>query len=433
MMRRILDALYCPALFGALPYWLCKIPQARRYRAGVIERLGFVTPRESSRKCLWIHCASVGEASIPRELVRRFRERHPDWQIVFSTMTDTGAERLRKLYPGSGVFYWPLDLSGCVDRALDRVRPDMLLLVEQELWPNAILGFRAAGVPVGIINGRIRQSSVPFVRTLIRLLRPISEAIRFCCARSEADAERYASVGLLRSRISVSGSLKYEALDAEVSPEEVEKLRSLFGFSPESPVLVGGSTHPGEESLIAQVWDNLRKEYPDLRLVLAPRHIERADQLAVELSSAGFQVVRKTDLEDSAAQPDDDCLVLVDTIGDLVACYAMATCVFVGRSLFPPGGGQNMMEPAALGRPVIVGEHTGNFDPEMEILNDSRAVIQVGDEEELQRVCARLLGNPAERKELGRNARNAIRKNQGAAAKTIQHVERLIGTVRSMR
>lgn len=426
MIRVLLDALYWEVLVFAFPFWLYKVPQARRYRAGILQRMGFVPRREGEEPCLWVHCSSVGEASIPRELVRRFRERHGEWEVVFSTFTDTGAERLRKLYPDCEVFYWPLDLSCCVDRALGRVRPDAVLLVEQELWPNFLLGCRERGVAVGIVNGRMRARSVPLVRGIGHLVRPMWEAVKMCCARSEADGRRFGEAGLETGRIGVSGSLKYEALPAEVDPEVVRGLRELFGFSGEEPVLVAGSTHPGEEIALCRVWERLRGRHPDLRLVVVPRHIERGDDLTEELTAAGFGVARKTDLDAGAGEPAEDAVILVDTIGDLVGCYGLATCAFVGRSLSAPGGGQNMMEPAALGVPVIVGRHTGNFEPEMEVLRDRGAVVEAADEGELEREIERLLSDAAYRLELGERGRRVIRENRGAAEVTVDAIERML-------
>jgi 3-deoxy-D-manno-octulosonic-acid transferase len=424
MIRTMLDVLYWELLVFAGPFWLYKVPQARRYRAGIRQRMGFVPRRPGRIPCLWIHCSSVGEASIPRELVRLFQQRHEGWEVIFSTFTDTGAQRLRKLYPDCEVFYWPLDLSCCVDRALDRIRPEAVLLVEQELWPNFLLGCRERRVPVGIVNGRMRARSVPLVRGIGRLVRDMWEPVRMCCARSEADGRRYGQAGLDAERIEVVGSLKYEALPDEVAPEVVAGLRKLFGLSGREPVLVAGSTHPGEEIVLCRIWRRLRRKHPDLRLVVVPRHIERAGVLADELENEGLEVARKTELDAGSSAPDEDAVILVDTIGDLVGCYGLATCAFVGRSLQQPGGGQNMMEPAALGVPVIVGQHTGNFGPEMEVLQGRDAVIEVADQQELEQVLDVLLADAAYRVELGERARRTIRENQGAAMATLRGIER---------
>ncbi|MFW6457381.1 MAG: 3-deoxy-D-manno-octulosonic acid transferase [Planctomycetota bacterium] len=426
MIRYLLNALYQVALFLASPFWLWKVPQAPRYRAGLRERLGFVPARHSEGPCVWIHCASVGEASIPRELVARFRDKYPEWEIVFSTFTNTGMERLRKLYPGSTVFYWPLDLSWCVDRVIRRIRPDAVLLVEQELWPNFLLGCREAHVPVGIINGRMRPSSARFVRGVVRICRPVLESLKIVCARSKGDALRYQMAGLPESVVEVTGSLKYDALPTSVDEGQVDDMRELFAVDPEAPVLVAGSTHPGEEEVLCGVWQRLREDHPGLRLILVPRHIERAERLERELESMGYDVARKTVLEKGSDAGGEDTVILVDTIGDLITCYGMATCVFVGRSLLSPGGGQNMMEPAALGRPVTVGPHTGNFEPEMKTLRRNNAVIEVEDRRELEQKMDELLGDGECRESLGQRARQAVMDNKGAADRTLRALDQLV-------
>ncbi|MFP4176931.1 MAG: 3-deoxy-D-manno-octulosonic acid transferase, partial [Candidatus Brocadiia bacterium] len=423
MIRHLLDAIYAVVLFWISPLWLLHIPRAPRYRAGLLQRLGVVPVREGDEPCLWIHCASVGEAAIPSTFVERFAQRHPEWNIVLSTCTNTGARRLEELYPDCRVIYWPLDISFCVDAALQRVRPSLVLLVEQEMWPNFLLGCREQSIPVGVINGRIGEGSARFVRCLARLLPPVLDPVQFCCARSDEDARRYCSVGLDRGLVRVSGSLKYESLPDGANEEGVKTLEKLFAVRDSDSVLVAGSTHDGEEVAVATIWRRLRGEDGNVRLIVAPRHIERAAQVAGELEEAGFRVARKTEIEETDRGVEEDEIILVDTIGDLVDCYGLATCVFVGRSLYPPGGGQNMMEPAALGRPVIVGPHTGNFEPEMQVLRRENAVIEVDDEEELMRVLRSLIPDCDRRDELSRNARRAIEVNKGAVLETLRVVE----------
>ncbi len=426
MTRLLLDAIYCVLLFWACPYWFYKLPQARRYRAGLLQRMGFAPRLSPGQKRLWIHCASVGEASIPQELVNQLREKHDELDIVFSTFTDTGAERLRKLYPDATVFYWPLDLSCCVDEALRRISPDAVLLVEQELWPNFLLGCRRTQIPVGIINGRIRPSSTRFVRGIGRLLRGLFDPIQLCCARSDGDAQRYREAGIPESRICVTGSLKYDAMPTQVASGKVDRLSALFGIDKNAPVLVGGSTHPGEESVLCNIWDRLRKQHPALRLILVPRHIERAAELERTLEASGFEVARKTALEKGKNPEGTDTVILVDTIGDLVTCYGMATCVFVGRSLHEPGGGQNMMEPAGLGIPVVVGPHTGNFRPEMAMLRAWGGVVEVGSEIELEREVDELLSDAVRRRNVGERGQQAVRSNKGATRMTRNALERIL-------
>lgn len=425
-MRWLLNCLYLDLLFCALPYWLWKVPQARRYRAGLLQRLGFLPRMDEGQQRLWIHCSSVGEASIPRKLVRKFRETHADWEVVFSTFTDTGAERLHKLYPDCRVFYWPLDLSFCVENSLQRVRPSAVVLVELEVWPNFMDACARRGVPVCVVNGRISQGASHTLRCVSRLVRRLWDPLKLCCARSGVDARRFGEAGIEKDRVANLGSLKYDALTMQADADKVEKLREQFRLNPDAPVLVAGSTHSGEEDVLCQVYIELKREFPDLRLIMVPRHIERAEKVAARIGSLNLPLSRKTELDADRTVVTGEEVILVDTIGDLVACYELASCVFVGRSLKAPGGGQNMMEPAALGKPVIVGQYTGNFDPEMALLKQKDAVIEVQNAEDLWRQCHRLLSDPEFAAALGRRARAAVLRSQGATERTLHRLEDML-------
>ncbi len=412
-----------------LPAAAIKAPFSRRHRAGMFNRLG-LTPRfsEAPGGRVWIHCASVGEAAIPLHLVEILKQRFPRLNTVFSSCTDTGVERLEGLYPGESSFYLPFDFSFSVDKALRRVKPSVLVLVEQEIWPNLLLACCKKNVPVAIVNGRINEKSSRLVRTLFRLLPDAARAIKLCCVRSDADAQRFSYAGIDPGKIHSVGSLKYDALRTAISGSEQQRLCNLFGITGGDKILVGGSTHDGEELALLDVWKRLKAEHPRLRLVLAPRHVERADTIVRRLAREGVKVQRQSKAEahggDMVLEP--DTVILVDVIGRLRTWYALADVVFVGRSLQPPGGGQNMMEPAALGKPVIVGPYTGNFKPEMEVLKADNAVICVDDVVGLQQEAARLLTDRGYAEWLGDSAKNVIERNRGAANVTADLLQPLI-------
>lgn len=422
----LLDCLYAAAGAALLPYWLWKLPQARRYRFGLLERMGLMPRLDGARRRLWIHCASVGEAAVPRRLVARFRRERPDWDVAFSTNTDTGAERLRSLYPDCTVFHAPLDFTCCVRRALGRVRPDLVLLVELEMWPNFLQACLTRGIPVAIVSGRIGEGSRRLLRAILLFFPHLREAVRLCCARSADDARGFVEAGLEPDRVFTCGSLKYDALATEVGPAQRDRLSRLFNLAGDAPVLVAGSTHEGEELLVATAYRDLRIECRRLRLIIAPRHIERADHVAAALKARGFTVCRKTELEQRGESATEDAVCLVDTIGDLVACYSLADVAFVGRSLLPPGGGQNMMEPAALGTAVLVGSYTGNFRPEMRLLERHGAVKVVRDRRELVREVKRLLRRPELAGKMAEAGRRLIRQSRGATRRTLARLEPLV-------
>jgi len=422
----LFDALYILAGLALLPWWLWKLPHGERYRAGLRQRLGFAPAMPGHGPRMWIHCASVGEASIPRRLVEKFRRRHPGWDVVFSTNTNTGAVRLRELYPDCAVFYMPLDVSFCSARALDRVCPDLVLLVELEIWPNFLHQCRRRDVPVAIVSGRIGDGSRRLLRALSRLRPEVWQAVRVCCARSKDDAAGFRRAGLDPGKLHVCGSLKYDALKSEPDPEKLRHLRRLFSIEPDAPVLVAGSTHEGEEAVVGAAYKVLKLRHRRLRLVVAPRHVERAIAAAAALTARGLAVVRKTQLESRHETVPPDAVVVLDTIGELGACYGLADCAFVGRSLLPPGGGQNMMEPAGLGVPVIVGPHTGNFRPEMELLRRHEAVLVVRDGTELIKAVDRLLSDPGLAERTGWAGRRVINESRGAGERTLDTLEPLV-------
>jgi 3-deoxy-D-manno-octulosonic-acid transferase len=409
-----------------LPYWLWKLPTAERYRAGIRDRLGFA-PVLQPRPRLWIHCASVGEASIPRRLVAGLGRTRPGLDIVFSTNTDTGARRLRELYAGHTVFYMPFDFSFAVRRALDRVRPQMVFLVELEFWPNLAHECGARNLPLAIINGRIGRRSAQLLRVLHKLWPSLWDPVHLCCARSQQDVERFHRAGMPPERATNCGSLKFDALRTEPDEARRAELAALFGLRTGQPVLVAGSTHAGEEGMLAFAYRTLRPHHQDLRLIVVPRHVERAGETAAAFRARGLRVVRRTNIAPGGPPP-DDAVIVVDTIGELAACYSLASCAFVGRSLVPPGGGQNMMEPAALGVPVVVGPYTGNFRPEMQLLQRHDAVVVVRDRASLTEAIGRLLDEPDSAHRLGLAARRVILDSQGATQRTLAALEPLLSS-----
>lgn len=425
-MTWLLDCLGLVLGACLLPVWLVKLPRARRYRAGLRQRLGLSPRMPRGPKRLWMHCASVGEAAIPEPLVARFRERYPDWQVVFSTNTDTGAARLRELYPEATVFFMPLDFTPCVALALRRVDPALVVLVELEMWPNFAAACRARGVPVAIVNGRIGAGSRKLLGVLGRLFPRLWEPVRVCCARSEADAEGFVQAGLPAERVACCGMLKCDRPIAEPGAEDMARLRSLFRIAPGAQVLVAGSTHPGEEAMLAAAYRELARKYRRLRMIVVPRHVERAREALAAVRGRGLGAVTKTDLEVHRAAVAGSEVVVVDTIGELVACYALATVAFVGRSLVQPGGGQNVLEPAALGKPVLTGPHTGNFRPEMDMLLAAKAALVVRGVAGLTDALDGLLVDPARARRMGQVARRAVERNRGAAERTLERLAELI-------
>jgi 3-deoxy-D-manno-octulosonic-acid transferase len=426
-MSWLLDCLYAVAAVCLLPWWLWKLPRAARYRAGLRQRLGFA-PKLPATPRLWVHCASVGEAAVPVRLLTEFARAHPDWDVAFSANTNTGAARLSELYPGHTVFYMPLDLSPCVRAALSRVQPRVVILAELELWPNFTQACARLGIPVAIVNGRIGARSRRLLGLANGIWPRLWEPVRVCCARSPEDAAGFSQAGLPADRVFNCGLLKCDGPTLTRDAEHEGRLRALFAISAEAPVLVAGSTHEGEEAMIAEAYEELKAHHPRLRLILAPRHVERAAAAAALLEARGLPVARKSALEAAQARAAGHEVAIVDTIGDLVACYGLATCAFVGRSLVPPGGGQNVLEPAALGKPVLTGPYTSNFEPEMALLRGAGAAVVVRSASELTQQVDRLLSDPDAAARMGQAGARVVRESQGATARTLARLEPLFQT-----
>jgi 3-deoxy-D-manno-octulosonic-acid transferase len=421
-MSWFFDCVYAVAGLWLLPVWLWKLPRARRYRAGIGQRLG-LAPRMPPARRLWVHCASVGEAAIPRGLMAEFRQRHPDWDVVFSTNTDTGAQRLKEVYPDATVFFFPLDFSPCVAAALDRVRPTAVVLVELEVWPNFNDACNRRDIPMVVVNGRIGAGSRRLLRAMARLAPGLWAPVRLCCARSDDDAEGFASAGLARERIAQCGLLKCDRLALEPDASRQAELRDLFAIADGAPVLVAGSTHRGEEALLAAAYRDLRLQHRQLRMILVPRHVERAAEAAQAVRGRGFGVLRKTDLDSGRAEAQGDEVIIVDTIGELVACYGLASVAFVGRSLVAPGGGQNVLEPAALGVPVVTGPHTANFVPETQMLVRAGAAAVVDGAAGLVAGIDGILADADLAQRMGAAGHAVVMRNRGATGRTLARVE----------
>ncbi len=428
----LLDAAYLLAapivlLYLAFP---SRCFTRRRYRAGLREKLGGAPRREGDRPCLWVHAVSVGEVQAALPLVAAFRTGFPGWDLWVSTSTDTGRDLAERSLPrGTRPFYWPLDLSFAVRRSLDRVRPTAVALVELELWPNFLLQSGRAGIPVVVLNGRLSARSFPRYRRLGPLSRMLFGAVTAFAAQDEEYARRFERLGVPRERIEVLGNLKHDAPARDPGPSPAPRLG--WEERTEAPVLMGGCTHPGEEEMLLDVWSRLRGSLPGLRLILAPRHIERAGEVEVRAASrSGLPVLRWSAVRDGGPRQAASPIVLVDVIGELERFYRLADVVFVGGSLVPRGG-HNLLEPARLGKTVLFGPWISNFEEIAGHLLGRAAAIQVGDPTELGLAVARLLGDPSERRSLGERARRAAEELGGATARHLEWLKRWIVALKS--
>jgi 3-deoxy-D-manno-octulosonic-acid transferase len=419
-VRRALYVLLSTALFLLLAPVLLL---ARKTRAGALQRFGIYRPGtvpEGGWPRVWLHGASAGDLQALAPMIGRFRERFPDARIVLSTITDTGylmaTQRLREQV--DAVVYAPWDLAGSTRRAMRALRPDLLVLEYAEIWPNLIHAARRAGTRVVLTNGRFAPERLRGYRTLFAVFgNPLAE-LDLLLMREDDEAERALSLGAPLDRVWVTGNTKFDGLAVPGPSPEDEVLRAALGLAPDAQVLMGGSTHEGEEEILLSVWERLRATYPALRLVIAPRYVDRAARVLGLAQARGVEAVRRSH------GPPGAPVVVLDTIGELARAYRLATVVFVGGS-FTPRGGQNILEPAAQGRPVLFGPRMDNFRDSVQVLL-GRGGIQVANPEQLHRVLSELLARPDVVENLGRLAAQSVRAVSGASQRNVDLVARLL-------
>lgn len=402
-----------------------------RVRQGWAERLGRLpaelVERCAGREVIWIHAVSVGETVAAKPLVAELRQVRPGAVILLSQITSSGRETA--LGAGAdGVFYLPLDVPFAIHRVLDRLRPELLVTIDTEIWPNLFWCAHRRGVRLVVANGRLSDRSFGRI-TRYRLRWLYRWALRQADAllmQSELDAERAVALGAAADKVVVAGNLKADEPLSEVSAERLAWWRETLGLAPEAAVLLAGSTAPGEEEVLLSAWRRLRDAVPGLRLILVPRAIERAGEIERRVSAAGAACVRRSQLPERAADSlASQAVVIVDTIGELGELYAVATVAFVGRSLVPMGG-SNVLQAAARGKPVLTGPHVHNVRDSVALLSRAGVCLTVRDEEELVARAAAWLVSPDEREAVGRRALEVMAANRGVTARTAARLVELL-------
>lgn len=425
-MSRFLNVIYIIVLIVASPLLLYKSWKRGKYREGWSQKvLGLCPERVGRGPCVWFHAVSMGEVRLLKPLIAELERRRPDWDIVISTTTETGLSQARQLFPELLTFYAPLDFSWATRQAMKRIQPTTLALVELELWPNLIRSAEEAGARVALLNGRLSARSQKGYRKIRRWIRPTLARIDVVAVQTEDYADRFRTLGLPAPKLKVTGSIKYDNLETDRQNPKTKSLREAFGIRDGETVFVAGSTMSGEEDVILNVYENLVRNHPKLRLIVVPRHPERFDEVARAISRRGLALARRSSLENSAGAS-SQAVILVDTLGELSAVWGLADLAFVGGSLFPGRGGQNMMEPAAFGASVHFGEHTANFRDTVQLLMSRNAAIIVRDGSSLEKALEQDLREPAERLARGLRARDLVLSQAGATGRTVSELERLM-------
>jgi 3-deoxy-D-manno-octulosonic-acid transferase len=420
-MMRVLYSLliYCAVPF-AFAGVLWRGLRDRGYWQGLSERFGGGRRLTASKTAaaLWLHAVSLGEVSAAAPLVRALRARYPEFALVLTTATPTGRARARALFGDAvDVRFLPYDTPGAVARFMDRIQPRLAVIMETELWPNLFRQCERRGVPLVLASARLSARSVARYRHLGGLARGIFSATSLIAAQTEVDAERFVTIGAPRAKTFVAGNIKFDLeIDAGVI-EAGRALRTFFGST--RPVWIAGSTHAGEELEVLAAHAELP---PEVLLLLVPRHPDRFEAVAQLLSHSGLKFARRS----GGAAPNGEVrVVLVDSVGELAALYAAADAAFVGGSLVPIGG-HNLLEPAALGVPVLTGPFTANGKEIAQMLLTRGAAVQVADARELGAALRRLLADPAERQRMGDIGRQIVESNRGSVARLLGLIEPLV-------
>jgi 3-deoxy-D-manno-octulosonic-acid transferase len=410
-------------LFLTLPYWLFCAIRDHKYRAGLGERFGRVARRlRQDERCraIWIHAVSVGEVLAISRLVGELKKTYPRHRIYVSTTTDTGQKLARQRFGEENVFYFPLDFPFAIRPYLKSLRPDLLIIAETEFWPNLLRLTSQAGAGIAVVNARISDRSRRGYRAFRPLIEPVLLNVSVFLAQTETDQQRLIEIGAPANRVQVSGNLKFDVA-APDPPAITASLRASFQQSKAGPVIVAGSTMEGEESLLLRAFEIVRGSQPRAVMILAPRHPQRFQNVVDLVSSLGLPVVRRSlwSGEDLGGS-----VLVLDSIGELAAVYALADLAFVGGSLVEYGG-HNILEPAQYGVATLIGMHYENFRDMVNLFRATDAIRVVGPAE-LPLVFVELIANRAEREELGRRALAALRTQTGATEKTLQALGRLL-------
>lgn len=425
-MYTIYSAVTFVALVVLSPYFLYQALRHKKYVGSVKQRLGYlpVSFNLDGDDSIWVHAVSVGEVLAARLVIAELRTRYPRLRLFLSTTTRAGQEVARRnVGDVDGVFYFPFDWAFSARRTLDVVKPRLFVMIETEIWPNLLRECRRRGIRTVLVNGRISYRSFPRYRAIRPFFRRVLGDVDRFCVQGEEAARRLIDLGADASRITVTGSLKFDALEVVPPGRARERVLRFFRISRNRPVLVAGSTLKGEEPPVIRAFNRLRGRGGSPLLVIAPRHPERFAEVERLCRQEGLSTTRRTELPIDA-EPRADAVVL-DTIGELAEVYQIATVVFVGGSLVPAGG-HNILEPALFGKPIVIGPHMENFAEIAEAFVSNHAAIQVHSDRDLDEVIVTLMGDPVRRARLGAAARALIEANRGAKDKTMAVITTLV-------
>ncbi|HZL35174.1 MAG TPA: 3-deoxy-D-manno-octulosonic acid transferase [Tepidisphaeraceae bacterium] len=450
----VYDLVYAAGLLASAPIWLAAPRLRRKVLDAIFSRTGDAPARQGNEPAVLIHAVSLGEINATTALVRMLGQAGPDLRFIITTTSRTGSQRAVSLYgndPRITLIRYPFDFSGPVARLLDAQRPALAVLMELEVWPNFMRECVRRDIPVVLINGRLSAHSFRRYKLAGLVTRRMFKRLALACVQEETYARRFIGVGVPAEKVRVTGTMKFDTAQIADTIEGAAQIADAVGLHPGTEKLwVCGSTGPGEEQILLDVYSELLPRHPTLRLVVVPRHPERFEEMANLIGSRGFACVRRSQTPDrrsggSGAEPTGERdfpgsfgrsvgqaslpVILGDTMGELRKFYSLADIVFVGRTLVdlgPKQHGSDMIEPAALGKPVLIGPFTGNFADVMSRFRDAGAIREVSGKAALIEAMEQLLASPTKAADMATRARQVVRQNQGATA---AHVEIILGWI----
>ena len=430
MVYLLYNLLLLLSVLFLIPYYLLRGLRFGKSRRGIRERLGFYSPEQiatiQSRRTIWIHAVSVGETRAAMPLIRQLHSQYPEFQILVTNVTETGHEVALKVKEIDLCLFFPFDFPSAVRKALNTVNPELIIIVETELWPNFIKLADQSDIPLALVNGRISDRSFPRYRFIRFLLKPILETFSVLCMQSQVDAERISVLGAPDRRVENTGNLKFDYELKNVSAEEIGQRKKHYRLPEAVTIYVAGSTHAGEEKQLLEAYRQISPQIKQkLILVLIPRRPERKRDVVLLLKELKFQYRLRSSLKERDSLLAAGEVLLVDTLGEVLDFYSIADLVFVGGSLVPTGG-HNLLEAALLAKPVIFGPHIHNFKEISAKMIRAGAGVKVADQQGLVRQSVKLLNDPPYCRAMGEAGRSLIAENAGTTERTMHHIAKLL-------
>ena len=430
-MDLLYNILMLTAAVVGLPFFAFRFIRERRFRERLRQNLGFfpaeTLTRVVGRSPVWFQAASVGEVVAASSIIREFKRQLPDIPVLISSGTISGYDMAQRIIPeADAVIFYPPDLPGMPDRIVGKILPRAYVPVETELWPNFIRSARKRSIPVIMVNGRIGERSVEHYRQMRRMFTKMLDTVVRFCMQSTVDAQYVIQLGADPHKVIVTGNTKYDQNYSQVTTEEKKALRQELGLLESIPVLIAGSTHRGEEEILLEVLRQIQGRYPIVKMILAPRDVPRSGGIVELVRRAGFVAELRSQMSSlTSEQRAEVRVVVLDSIGELGRFYSLADLVFVGGSLVSHGG-HNILEPAAQGKPILVGPHMFNFRDTYALFSKRNACVTVLDGQELAQKILDLLQDKQAAEQMGREAAEIVAENQGAAVRTVEHLRQII-------